>query len=80
MNEEIRFGAARTEEDIHTSSLPESFKALAEEVRKRNLKKQTSPVQVPQKLSLSEFNTAMVHFYRGEVARSNIWRNRLDAT
>ncbi|HCA57075.1 MAG TPA: hypothetical protein DEP46_03720, partial [Blastocatellia bacterium] len=22
----------------------------------------------------------MVHFYRGEVARSNIWRNRLDAT
>ena len=31
-------------------------------------------------LSPSEFNTAMVHFYRGEVQRSNTWRNRLDTT
>jgi uncharacterized membrane protein len=28
----------------------------------------------------AEFNTAMVHFYRGEVQRSNTWRNRLDNT
>ncbi len=28
----------------------------------------------------SEFNTAMVHFYRGEVQRANTWRNRLDTT
>jgi uncharacterized membrane protein len=28
----------------------------------------------------SEFNTAMIHFYRGEVQRSNTWRNRLDTT
>ena len=28
----------------------------------------------------SEFNTAMVHFYRGEVQRSNTWRTRLDTT
>src|SRR5574341_1908448 len=27
-----------------------------------------------------EFNTAMVHFYRGEVQRSNTWRTRLDNT
>lgn len=27
-----------------------------------------------------EFNTAMVHFYRGEVTRSNVWRTRLDNT
>src|SRR3989337_423004 len=27
-----------------------------------------------------EFSTAMVHFYRGEVQRSNTWRNRLDNT
>lgn len=27
-----------------------------------------------------EFNTAMVHFYRGEVQRSNTWRLRLDNT
>lgn len=32
------------------------------------------------KFSPSEFNTAMVHFYRGEVQRSNTWRNRLDTT
>lgn len=30
--------------------------------------------------SSSEFNTAMIHFYRGEVQRSNAWRNRLDTT
>jgi uncharacterized membrane protein len=28
----------------------------------------------------AEFNTAMVHFYRGEVQRSNLWRQRLDNT
>src|SRR5262245_15076470 len=28
----------------------------------------------------AEFNTAMVHFYRGEVQRSNAWRQRLDTT
>ena len=31
-------------------------------------------------MSPSEFNTAMIHFYRGEVQRSNTWRNRLDTT
>jgi uncharacterized membrane protein len=33
-----------------------------------------------QGLRASDFNTAMVHFYRGEVTRSNTWRNRLDIT
>ena len=28
----------------------------------------------------AEFNTAMVHFYRGEIQRSNAWRTRLDTT
>lgn len=28
----------------------------------------------------SEFTTAMVHFYRAEIQRSNVWRQRLDAT
>jgi uncharacterized membrane protein len=32
------------------------------------------------RLSAGEFNTAMIHFYRGEVQRSNTWRNRLDTT
>ncbi len=33
-----------------------------------------------QGLKASDFNTAMVHFYRGEMQRSNTWRTRLDAT
>jgi uncharacterized membrane protein len=28
----------------------------------------------------SEFNTAMVHFFRAEISRANIWRQRLDTT
>ena len=32
------------------------------------------------KMAPSEFNTAMAHFYRGEVQRSNTWRTRLDTT
>jgi uncharacterized membrane protein len=32
------------------------------------------------KLAPAEFNTAMAHFYRGEVQRSNTWRTRLDTT
>jgi uncharacterized membrane protein/uncharacterized protein YaaQ len=31
-------------------------------------------------LRSSEFTTAMVHMYRGEITRSNAWRQRLDAT
>jgi uncharacterized membrane protein len=31
-------------------------------------------------LKQSEFVTAMVHFYRGEVSRANVWRQRLDTT
>lgn len=32
------------------------------------------------KMAPVEFNTAMAHFYRGEVQRSNTWRTRLDTT
>src|SRR5437879_12034237 len=31
-------------------------------------------------LSPTEFNTAMSHFYRSDVQRSNVWRTRLDTT
>lgn len=31
-------------------------------------------------LTPTEFNTAMVHLYRGEVGRANTWRLRLDGT
>ncbi len=32
------------------------------------------------KLRASDFNTAMVHLYRGELTRANVWRQRLDNT
>ena len=79
MSDDVRSGI-RTAEDIHTTNVPDAFKAFADEVRRRNQKTQSTPVTIAQKLQPAEFNTAMVHFYRGEIQRSNIWRNRLDAT
>lgn len=32
------------------------------------------------RLKNSEFVTAMIHLYRGEISRSNVWRQRLDIT
>ena len=32
------------------------------------------------RLDPAHFTTAMVHLYRGEVSRANVWRTRLDAT
>ncbi len=78
MSDEVRLGT--TDQDIHTTNVPEEFRAFADEVRKRNLKPKPTAVGIAQKLQPAEFNTAMVHFYRGEVQRSNVWRNRLDAT
>jgi uncharacterized membrane protein len=39
-----------------------------------------SHIPAPRPLTPSEFNTALVHLYRGEVARANTWRTRLDGT
>jgi uncharacterized membrane protein len=45
-----------------------------------------APVEPPsitlagRRLASTEFNTAMVHFHRAEIQRSNTWRNRLDTT
>src|SRR6266487_5146447 len=39
-----------------------------------------TPAGLMRRMSPGEFNTAMIHFYRGEVQRSNTWRNRLDTT
>ena len=43
---------------------------------------QVQPTQIPsaRPLTPSEFNTALVHLYRGEVSRANTWRTRLDGT
>lgn len=39
-----------------------------------------SQIPAPRPLTPSEFNTALVHLYRGEVSRANTWRTRLDGT
>ncbi len=80
MNDEVRPGPQSVDQDIHITNVPQSFRAFAEEVHKRSQKPRTSPVTIAQKLQPAEFNTAIAHFYRGEVQRSNVWRTRLDTT
>jgi uncharacterized membrane protein len=80
MTDELRRGAKTVDDDIHTTAIPDSFRAFADEVRRRNQKSKATPIAIAQKLEPAEFNTAMVHFYRGEIQRSNVWRGRLDAT
>ena len=80
MKDDVRPVRSVADDDIHVTSVPESFRAFAEEVRKRNQQPKTTPLTIPQKLLPAELNTAMVHFYRGEMQRSNVWRGRLDAT
>jgi uncharacterized membrane protein len=40
----------------------------------------STPAAQVRRMGTSDFNAAMIHFYRGEVQRSNTWRNRLDTT
>ncbi len=80
MRDEARTGKRMSDEEIHITKVPESFRAFAEEVHKRNERPKATPQTIAQKLAPAEFNTAMVHFYRGEIQRSNVWRGRLDAT
>ncbi len=84
MKNEVRFASdsfeLEADEQIKTQDGNSNFLSLAEEVRARSEKPQTTPLSLPQKLAPAEFNTALVHFYRGEVQRSNVWRSRLDAT
>lgn len=80
MKDIFRLNKDEAEEDIHTSHVDTSFLSLKDAVQVRSKSKEPNPTAIPQKLSTSEFNMAMVHFYRGEVQRSNVWRGRLDAT
>jgi uncharacterized membrane protein len=55
---------------IHQTITPEQAAVAAQ-----------APPRAPRRApTQAEFNTAMVHFYRGEVQRANTWRNRLDTT
>ena len=80
MNDEVPGRTQSVEPDIHITNVPQSFRAFAEEVQKRHQKPRTTPQTIAQKLQPAEFNTAIAHFYRGEVQRSNVWRTRLDTT
>ncbi|MGI8638687.1 MAG: DUF2270 domain-containing protein [Pyrinomonadaceae bacterium] len=84
MKNEVRFdkdfAADSTDEQKITGNGNSDFLSLAEEVRARSEKPKNTPLLLPQKLAPAEFNTALVHFYRGEIQRSNVWRTRLDAT
>lgn len=59
---------------IHQTMTTETAAAHATQVPR------ASAAAPPRRASQAEFNTAMVHFYRGEVTRANTWRNRLDTT
>jgi uncharacterized membrane protein len=59
-------GSAR----LRPSPLPEA--ATAERT--------SHPAAQVRRLAPADFNAAIIHFYRGEVQRSNIWRTRLDTT
>jgi uncharacterized membrane protein len=78
MKDEVR--QIETIKDKQDQDENSPFRSLTEEVQERSKKTEPTPIDIAHKLSTSEFNTAMVHFYRGEVQRSNVWRNRLDAT
>ena len=43
-------------------------------------RQKAAPFDPSRRMSSAEVTTAMVHFYRGEVQRSNTWRTRLDNT
>lgn len=55
---------------------------MAQTPRSLSIAPATPPAAAPaaRPLTPSEFNTALVHLYRGEVARANTWRTRLDGT
>jgi uncharacterized membrane protein len=59
---------------IHQTITPEQAAHAAQ------LQQQRPAPSPTRRATQAEFNTAMVHFYRGEVTRANTWRNRLDTT
>ena len=73
------FSPARSGEHVTGRLRPVSPASLHDTVVP-NKEVSASSLDVMRKLSPAEFNTAIAHFYRGEVQRSNTWRNRLDTT
>ncbi|MEO6589282.1 MAG: DUF2270 domain-containing protein [Pyrinomonadaceae bacterium] len=80
MKDEVRQTEAAEDKKIKDQDENSLFRSLTEEVQERSKKPEPTPADIAKELSQSEFNTAIIHFYRGEVQRSNVWRTRLDAT
>lgn len=78
-NEVRRSGAATPSIGERSSDRFIAPPSLIDEVNERK-RSAHSPSGVHRLTTPAEFNTAMIHFYRGEVQRSNTWRNRLDTT
>jgi uncharacterized membrane protein len=64
-------------EELERSVVPNIEKPTVPNVERAGVASAASAIR---KLTPSEINTAMVHFYRGEIQRANTWRNRLDTT
>ncbi|HAV76003.1 MAG TPA: hypothetical protein DCX53_01470 [Anaerolineae bacterium] len=66
--------------------MPMATNKTSESKSKKKTTKKTETPEEPvwtyrgYKLQTSEFVTAMVHFFRAEVNRANVWRQRLDTT
>jgi uncharacterized membrane protein len=73
------FAPARSGEHVTGRLRPVSPASPHESVLP-NKEMPVSLADVMRKLAPAEFNTAIAHFYRGEVQRSNTWRTRLDTT
>ena len=80
MNNQIHETEDAFIEDLKLKTDNPELLALTEEVTQRRKKPKPNPTAIPKKLTQGDFNSAMIHFYRGEVQRSNTWRKRLDAT
>ncbi|MDT7603983.1 MAG: hypothetical protein QOF61_1980 [Acidobacteriota bacterium] len=65
-----------------TGSLPARPPSLAsQEIADDERATETASITLAgRKMTSTEFTTAMVHFHRAEIQRSNTWRNRLDTT
>jgi uncharacterized membrane protein len=66
----------------HAEYDPQAMKRSTQEQAGRPRDSERAAIAGPavRPLTPTEFNTAMVHLYRGEVGRANTWRMRLDGT
>lgn len=77
MSDDLKLGAAGAPSEAE-SSPPRPYTARLEPDQSAQSSAQASFESFP--LTRPEYISAMVHFYRGEMYRSQVWRTRLDTT